>query len=234
MATAVLIPGLVSDARIWRAVAQALPSGLQRHDADLRNMTGITAAAQDLLGSVSGDLIVAGHSMGGRIALEMARIAPGRIRALILANTGHGPRRDGEEPGRQKKIDLGHQSMERLATEWLPPMLAPGRDTDAALMADLRDMVLRAGPDLHERQIRALLARPDAGRYLADIRCPVLLITGRQDGWSPITQHEEIAAAVTDAELAVIEDAGHFAPVEQPQDVCAAVIDWLQRKGLAA
>ena len=107
---------------------------------------------------------------------------------------------------------------------------APDRLADTALMDALRAMVLRADADIHERQIRALIGRPDAGAYMGTIACPVLLVAARQDAWSPVVQHEEIAAAVPDAELAVIEDAGHFAPLERPDAVSAAIVDWLERK----
>ncbi|MFD1913083.1 alpha/beta fold hydrolase [Halodurantibacterium flavum] len=228
--TAVLIPGLVSDARVWRPLARALPDAVALHDADLRAMTSITGAAERLLSLIDGDLLLAGHSMGGRIAQEMARIAPDRMRGLILANTGHNSRREGEEPKRQAMIELGHSGMDRLTDQWLPPMLDPARTDDAALVADLRAMVLAATPDQHERQIRALLDRPDAMPHLGAIPCPVLLLTGRQDGWSPAAQHQEMADRIPDAELALIDNAGHFAPVERPEAVVAAAMDWITRK----
>jgi pimeloyl-ACP methyl ester carboxylesterase len=82
---------------------------------------------------------------------------------------------------------------------------------------------------MHERQMRALLGRPNASAYLGEIRCPVLLIAASQDGWSPVAQHEEIGAAVPDSEIAIIEDAGHFAPVERPDEVVAAITTWIAR-----
>ncbi len=233
MTTAILIPGLISDARVWRPVAAVLDSHVLVHHADLTQMTGITQAAEELQAKVEGPLLLAGHSMGGRIALEMARLAPDRVQGMILANTGHGPRREGEEVKRQQMIDLGYRSMEELVDTWLPPMVDVARQDDAELMADLREMALLADAEQHERQIRALMDRPNASAYLDAIKCPVLLIVGRQDRWSPIAQHEEIAAAVADAELAIIEHAGHFAPVERPEDVVSVARDWLSRKVLS-
>lgn len=230
--TALFIPGLLSDARVWAPVSDSLAGGMKVYNADVSAMTGIAAAAAGLLAAVDGPLLPVGHSMGGRIALEMARQAPGRMAGLILADTGHHPLRPGEVAKREEMIALGHRDMAALADAWLPPMLHPDRAGDAALMDDLRAMVLAAGPEVHERQIRALIGRPDAAPHLGAIAAPVLLLVGRQDGWSPVAQHEEIAAAVADAEVVVIEDAGHFAPAEQPQAVVAAVQDWLHRKGL--
>ena len=230
MTTLVLIPGLVSDRTVWLPVADSVGGTMPVHHADLTRGDSITGLAQGLLAAVGGPLVVAGHSMGGRVAMEMARLAPERVRGLVLADTGHRPRREGEDAKRQQMIDLGHRGMDLLADEWLPPMVDPARVADRALMAALRAMVLRADAALHERQIRALLGRPDATAYLSTIACPVLLVVGRQDGWSPVAQHQEIAAAVPDAELVVIEHAGHFAPLERPHEVAGAIADWLDRR----
>lgn len=226
MTTLLLIPGLVSDARVWQATGRAAP--LPAAHADVTRDSTIPDMARRLLAEHPGPLVLAGHSMGGRVAMEMARQAPDRIRAMILANTGHDSRKAGEEPKRLAKIALGHEDMARLAAEWLPPMLAPERIGDTALIADLTEMVLAMGPEVHERQIRALLDRPDARPALPGIPCPVLLITGARDGWSPAKQHHEIAELLPQAEVKVIEGAGHFLPVERPEETVAAIIPWLQ------
>ena len=234
MTTFVMIPGLVSDARVWRHLSRALCEYGVAYNADVTRDDSIEAMAARLLDKVEGPLIAAGHSMGGRVAMEIAHQAPERVRGLILANTGHAPSSPAELPKRQAKIDLGHRDMARLAREWLPPMLAPARTGDAGLVADLTEMVLTAGPDVHERQIRALIGRPDASAYLTALGMPILLLTGAQDGWSPEAQHREIAALAADAEVQVIAGAGHFLPVERPEALTAAVIDWLVRRSLIA
>ncbi|NTJ43784.1 alpha/beta hydrolase [Agrobacterium larrymoorei] len=228
MTVLLLIPGLVSDSRIWQQLAD--DARMPTLHADVTRDRSITDMGQRLLEETNHDLIVVGHSMGGRVALEMARLMPSRIKALVLANTGHSPKREGEEIKRQQMIDLGYKNMNELARQWLPPMLDPARTGDKALIEHLKSMVLRAGARVHERQIRALIDRPDATSYLGMITCPVLLIAARQDNWSPIEQHQQIADAVGDAEMVVIENAGHFAPVERPQEVSSAILGWLDRK----
>ena len=230
MTTLALIPGLVSDRIVWDPLAEAAADMFPVHHADVTTQSSITEMAQSVLAAVDGPIIAVGHSMGGRVAMEMARLAPDRIEGLVLANTGHNPKREGEEVKRQAMVDLGNASMDRLADQWLPGMLDPARVSDEVLFAELKRMVLRAGADVHERQIWALVGRPNASAYLKDITCPVLLVTARQDAWSPISQHEEIAAAVADAELVTIEDAGHFAPVERPRETTAAIMEWLTRR----
>ena len=168
--------------------------------------------------------------MGARIAMEVAHQAPNRVRALVLANTGHHPLKDGETEKRQAKIDAGHADFPAMVKDWLPPMMAASRHDDTALIANLTEMALSVGPDAHERQIRALVGRPDAGAYVAGIACPILLLTGTEDVWSPEAQHREIQNMAQQADLHVVQNAGHFLPVEQPDVVAKIISDWLKSK----
>lgn len=228
--TWVLIPGLLSDARVWGPLAEALPGPVVH--ADLTRDASIPDMAARLLAETDGPLVAVGHSLGGRVAMEMARQAPDRIRALVLVSTGHHPATEAELPRREARIAEGHTDMAALVADWLPPMVAPDRHGDAALMDDLAAMARGFDAATHERQIRALMARPDAGATLSKLRCPVLLVVGDRDGWSPPAQHHEIAALVPDAEVRVIPGAGHFLPVERAAETVAVITGWLADKGL--
>ena len=226
MATVLLIPGLLCDATVWQPLLAELSQTAQV--ADLSTRDDLTAMARDCLAGTSGPLRVAGHSMGARVALEMARLAPDRIERLVLLDTGIHPLRDGEADQRAEIVRFAHENgMQALADRWLPGMVHDPNRADAVLMRRLTGMVLRKTPDLHERQIRALVNRPDAAAYLHDITCPVLLVVGREDQWSPVSQHEDMLRLLPDARLEVIEGAGHFAPLERPAEVAGLVVDFL-------
>lgn len=231
----VLVPGLLCDASVWTAQVAALRAHAEVLVADLSSQDSIEAMARDTLAMTDGPLAVIGHSMGARVALAMVAQAPDRIVRLALLDTGAQPRRDGEEATRQVLVDLANrEGMAALAARWLPPMVHEDRTGDAALMEPLMAMVARATPAQHERQIRALLGRPDARPLLPAIACPTLVMVGRQDRWSPLAQHEEIAAAIPGSKLVVIEDSGHMAPVEQPEQVSRALLAWLGLPAQAA
>ena len=228
-ATLVLIPGLLCDRAAWQPVIDLLSSGGAPAVADCSTQSSITEMARDVLASVAGPLNVAGHSMGGRVAFEMVRLAPERVVRLALLDTGVHGRKPGEEAKRQEVIDLAYrEGMRALAARWLPPMVHPDRHADTVLMDELTAMVMRMDAALHERQIRALLNRPDAEQQLSSIDVPTALIVGRQDAWSPLSQHEAMKLAIPHAHLFVIEDAGHFAPVEQPGAVAKALDAWIK------
>lgn len=221
-----LIPGLLCDRFCWEPVLSRLPDAAV---ADLSTQDDLTWMARDLLARHPGALSVAGHSMGARVALEMARLAPARITRLALLDTGIHPLREGEREKRAEIVRFAHENgMAALADRWLPPMVWEGNQTDAPLMAGLRAMVLRMNPDLHERQITALVNRPDAAAYLPQVTCPVLLMVGRQDQWSPVAQHQDMLALLPDARLEIIEGAGHFAPVERPEAVADHLVPFLR------
>lgn len=224
----VFIPGLLSDERVWRAVADRLDLPLLA--ADVTNDDSIRGMAARVLADYPGPISVIGHSMGGRVAIEMARLEPARVTSLVLSNTGHAALRPGEEDNRGRLLELGQKDMSALAEVWLPPMLAPARIRDHTLVDNLTRMVIEAGPEVHKRQISALLSRPDAGTALPGITCPVLLMTGVQDEWSPEAQHREMAAMTPDATVEIIDGAGHFLPIERPDETADAIHRWRSRQ----
>jgi len=226
--TLVLLSGLLCDERIWQPVRDALPSPIP---ADIRAFPGfrtIEAMASHVLESVPGPLIVVGHSMGGRVALEAAAQAPDRVVGLGLANTGVHPPAPGEAEGRGKLIACARTGgMEALADAWLPPMMGGSAERSAALMPDLRAMVAANSRESYEGQIAALLARPDAASALRAYRGPILLLAAEQDRWSPPRQHQDMQVLAPQSELHVLADAGHMLPYERPVPVAALIGDWL-------
>jgi pimeloyl-ACP methyl ester carboxylesterase len=224
----VLLPGLLCDASVWSAQVAALTPHANVAVADFSQLDRLEDMARSALALRPGPLVVIGHSMGARVALEMMRAAPERIARLALLDTGIHPVREGEEANRQILVDLAFKDgMAALADRWLQPMVHEARVHDRSLMEPLKAMVMRATPEQHQRQIRALLNRPDPRALLPTIRCPVLVMVGRQDRWSPPAQHQEIAALSPNAELVVIEDSGHMSTVEQPDQVSRALLRWL-------
>jgi pimeloyl-ACP methyl ester carboxylesterase len=228
-APVVLLPGLLCDDFIWQRQVSGLPQ------ADVIAIQGygrcntFGAMAEHVLAQAPARFALAGHSMGGRVALEVIRQAPERVVKLALLDTGVHPVRPGERDKRMALVRLGRErGIEALVDAWLPPMVHPARRDDASLMEPLRSMCIRAGLEQFENQVAALLSRPDATPQLARITCPTLVAVGRQDEWSPPEQHEEIAAALPDAHLVIFEDTGHMSTVESPDQVTAALGAWLE------
>jgi len=224
--TVFLLPGLLCDETIWSGQKDALGEFADVVIPDFRYVNSIPAMAQLVLDAAPKRFSMAGHSMGGRVALEVFRMAPDRVERLALLDTGVHPRAAGEESKRGELVDLARsQGMAAMAARWLPPMLHPDH---SALLQPLTEMVIRSTPETFANQQRALLDRPDARTVLPLIQCPTLVLCGRQDTWSPVSQHEEIAAAIPQAKLVIVDDCGHMSPVEQPAAVTNALREWLR------
>lgn len=230
--TLVILPGLLCDGRMF-AGQLAEFAGSKSIDGFYGGADRIGAMADYALERMPSRCAVLGHSMGARIALEIVRKAPERVTRLVLADTGIHPPRPGEREKRYALRDLGReQGFAALVDDWLPPMVGPAMRSDKVLLGELRAMCLDAGQDVFEAQIEALLNRPDVTDVLTEIACPVSLIVGSDDAWSPVEQHREIAAAIGDCPLSIVPKAGHMAPAERPAAFNAAIREWLASKDL--
>ena len=224
-----LLSGLLCDDTIWSDVAGLLSHSFATRIVNFPDFNSITGMAQHVLASAPDRFTVAGHSMGGRVALEIARLAPERLEGVALFNTGVHPRRDAEIGSRGRLTSLAYErGMTALAAEWLPPMMGASQARVDELMPRLVAMVQRATPDSFAAQNAALLERPEAASVLGSIKVPLLLSSGRFDKWSPLAQHVEMQRLNPAARLVAIEDAGHMAPIEQPAAVAAALREWQQ------
>jgi pimeloyl-ACP methyl ester carboxylesterase len=223
-----LLPGLMCDSRIFAAQHLTFANALVAADYSLEHDLG--AMAERVIERAPARFALLGHSMGGRVALEVVRRVPDRVTRLALLSTGVHLSSPDEAPKRYALRDLGRSDgMAALVDAWLPPMVARPRSGDPHFMAPLRAMCIEAGLARFEAQIAALLSRPEAESLLPRITCPVLVATGSADIWSPPDQHAAIAALLPDAQLVVVEGSGHMLPVEAPDALNHAIAAWLAR-----
>jgi pimeloyl-ACP methyl ester carboxylesterase len=232
--TLLLLPGLLCDAAAWAPVLPRIGAVATCRVPDYADETRLGAMAERVLATAPATFALAGHSMGGRVALEIVRRAPERVERLALLDTGFRARPEGvageqERAGRMALLAIARtQGMRAMARAWVQPMVHPERRNDAALIDAILDMFERRTPAQYAGQIEALLARPDATDVLRGATCPTLVLGGREDDWSPPVQQEEMAALLPGSRLAIIERCGHMAAMEQPAAVGAALVDWLQ------
>ena len=223
------LPGLICDARVFARQLAVFP-GSRAVDGygladSLPAMARVVLDEADRAGAGSLDLF--GHSMGGRVALEVFRLAPERVRRLALASTGVHSLGEGEPAKRRALQAVGHeQGFGALVDSWLPPMVAePNRSRPS--YGEMRQMCIEAGQAMFDAQINAQLTRPEQRSLLPRIECPTLVITGELDAWSPPAQHELIAAAIPNSTLVIVEGAGHMLPLEAPEPLNDAIAAWL-------
>lgn len=235
MNSLVLLPGFLCDQTVWKQQIASL--------ADVANAVcmewtpehnSILAMAEAVLRWAPPKFALAGHSMGGRVAFQVYRLAPERVTKIAVLNTGSDARPGGdagvaEETGRRKLLSMARsQGMRTMAVEWLKGMLPPYRQDDIPLVEEIIQMFERKSPDLFEIQMLALLGRPNATPLLAEIQCPALVLTGRDDAWSPPARHLDMAQLIPKSELVLVPKCGHMSTMERPDDVTAAMRRWLK------
>jgi pimeloyl-ACP methyl ester carboxylesterase len=233
MNSLLLLPGLLCDDAVWRDQIASL-SDYRCRVPDYGLANSIEAMAAAVLEEAPPQFALAGHSMGGRVALEVYRQAPERVSQLILLDTGYAARAAGEAGENEKSGRLAllqrarEAGMRAMGQTWLAGMVHPSRLDDTGLVNDILAMIERKTPEIFAAQIEALLHRPDATPLLRSISCPTLLLCGREDSWSPLSRHEEMAHLIPGSRLEVIESSGHMSTMERPQAVTRAIHDWLE------
>ena len=229
----VLIPGLICDEAVWDHQARELRALADIAIADHGAMDSLTAMADAILERAPERFAIAGHSMGGRVAFQVFSRAPERISGVALLDTAYTPRRTGTDGEREAKQRYGllrkaqRYGMRAMGAEWVQPMVHSNRRSDASLINASLEMIARKTPEIFAAQIKALLDRPDVRPVLPQIQCPALVLCGRQDSWSVLAHHEEMAAMIPHCRLVVIEDCGHMSTMERPAEVTAALGEWI-------
>jgi uncharacterized protein (TIGR02246 family) len=233
-ATLVLIPGLLCDEFVWSEQRRELSSLARVWVADHGALDSLTDMAAAVLRDAPAEqFALAGHSMGGRVALEVVRLAPHRVQRLALLDTGWlplqaGTRGEEERASRMALLDTAFQcGMRTMGRQWAGGMVHPSQ-LDTPAFESIVAMIERKTPEVFAAQIRALLGRPDASAQLLAIDCPALVLCGRQDSWSNLSQHLQMAAIIRGARLRIIEECGHMSTLEQPAAVTAALAEWLR------
>jgi pimeloyl-ACP methyl ester carboxylesterase len=231
--TLIFLPGLMCDAAVWAPQVAYLSSQADCLVLDYGLCDSLTVMAQQALDSTDvACFALAGHSMGGRVALEVMRLAPQRVQRLALLNTGTHPfvpgaAGDKEKAGRLALLELARQQgMRAMGQQWLRGMVHPDV-LGSALFESMLDMLERSSPAQFAAQITALLNRPDAAAVLPTVACPTLVLTGQQDAWSPPAQHEAMCQHIPGATLCLVPECGHMSTLEQPAAVNLALSTWL-------
>lgn len=221
------------DDTVWLHQIASLRTGRIIRVAEHALSDSLGAMAERILADAPPRFALAGHSMGGRVALEVLARAPERITRLALLDTGYealapGEAGEREKAGRMRLLDIAQRDgMMPMAREWARGMVHPTRLTDAALMDEIHSMIARSSPEHFAAQIRALLARPDRTALLGTISVPALVLCGREDGWSPLSRHEEMARRIPGSRLVGVADCGHMSTMERPEAVSTALREWL-------
>jgi pimeloyl-ACP methyl ester carboxylesterase len=227
----VLVPGLLCTRELWEPQIAALADIADCMVADHTHHKTMADIARSILKTAPDRFALAGLSMGGYIACEIVRQAPERVERLALLDTGSRADTPERTAGRRDLIATARREGVRRAQELLmPSLIHPSRHGDRPLVETILQMAVDTGLAAFERQEEAIIGRPDNRPFLPSIRCPTLVIVGREDALTPPELAREIADGIPGARLEVIADCGHLSTLERPEAVNLALRAWLTGK----
>jgi 3-oxoadipate enol-lactonase / 4-carboxymuconolactone decarboxylase len=231
-----LIHSLGTSLHVWDPQIERLARSFRVIRPDLRGhgLTEVTPGPYSIAGLADDVLAlldaldirrahVAGLSIGGMVAQAMAAAAPGRVGALILADTAMAipPANLWLERAATVRAKGMAAVADAVVARWVTPGFA---DAPAAL--GLRAMLLRTAPEGYAGAAEAIAAA-DLSATTATLRTPTLILVGDQDLATPLASAEAMAGAIDGAKLQIIASAAHIATIEQPDAVTAAIAGFL-------
>jgi pimeloyl-ACP methyl ester carboxylesterase len=196
-----LVHAFPLDERMWEPQLEAL----EGHDVSTPNLydlggNSVDGWAERILDQEDGELAVVGASVGGYVALAMARRAPERVRGLLLA----GARAGADPPERRAARDEGIRTLRDEGIEaWAPSAPAPPppeRTVDELV-----------------RTVEALRDRPDSTDVVRSFAGPLWVAVGDNDPFLPVDEARALVASAPNGRLEVFEGTGHFTNLEQPE-----------------
>ena len=167
-----------------------------------------------------------GLSMGGYIAWDFVRNHASRLHALILCDTraGADPAEGVRNRHKLAETVLTHGS-EACARAMLPALFADG--VDSSLIESLREIVHATAPTTIAAALMGMSERPDSTELLASIEVPTLIVVGEHDKISTAAEMRSMSDAIANCTYKEVANAGHMAPMEQPDEVNAAILEFL-------
>lgn len=221
------LPGLLNDGDLWTDQIAALSGTVTCQVGVITRGETLPEIARSVLDAAPRTFALAGFSLGGYVAQEILRTAPERVTRLALLDTSIRP----DTPERSAL----RRKLERAATapgkfhgfgeHLLATYLDPANHANEAVIARIRAMTERLGPEVFVRQNR--VPRADGEAVLRPFDCPTLILCGENDALTPRADHEEMARIAPDARLVVLPGCGHMTPLEAPAAVTEALCGWL-------
>jgi pimeloyl-ACP methyl ester carboxylesterase len=207
-----LLHAMPLDERMWEPQLEAL-AGADVEAPNLYDLGGssVDEWAEALLESTDDELAVIGASMGGYVALAMARKAPERVRGLLLV----GSRVGADTPERRAVRDEQIRTLEEEGIEaWAPSAPAPPpseRTVDELI-----------------RSVQALRDRADSTELARSFRGPLWIAVGDADPFLPVEEAREIVEAAPNGRLEIFEDTGHFPSRDRPERFNELLTEFLE------
>jgi pimeloyl-ACP methyl ester carboxylesterase len=229
-----LVPGMICSPRLYAEQVAALSGEADIVVPDWRRAPlaiwdSWESAARWVVDQMpAGKFALAGLSLGGMLAVEIMQFAAERVTKLALLDTGMRSQSEADRAIRRARIRLASEGHFELVlgmqmSRFIPAYRLPDKKLVDAVMA----MCGEIGVEIYKRQEELAAIRADRRPDLPRLKCPTIVVCGRDDAATPLFLSEEMAAAIGGSELIVIEQCGHLVTMEKPEETNAILRKWL-------
>ncbi|MBB5368520.1 MULTISPECIES: alpha/beta fold hydrolase [unclassified Janthinobacterium] len=228
-----LIPGTLCDERLWSPLASKLGDAYDCNCIPLQQ-AGTRQQMQELIASHSAPQShLVGFSLGAYLAIEHAVAHPERIKSLtLIANSAKGLL-PAEIEARERIVNmLKRNAYAGITRQRLRELLHPSHLQDKSITGLIEQMGLDLGKDVLLTQFATTIKRPDLMDRLPELHFPVLIVGAEEDQLVPAADLRAMAECLPNATLHMVRGAsGHMIPLEQPDELAAAMRAHLQTFG---
>ncbi|MFC2096945.1 alpha/beta fold hydrolase [Bacteroidota bacterium] len=224
----VLIPGMAGDKEFFRHIVEHLEDIADITVPVLARCKTREEMAEAVISSVEGDFTLAGTSMGGWVGFEVIRKVPERVKkfAAIATWARHIPYIEKDHKNILKKVEKGNYS--EIINRFHEINQNPKKSEREVSLTAKKEGLKFINPRVVVNHMSAYLNDFDSVHLLPHIKCPVLVIAGKNDEVFNVEEHEFITKSIRGAKMAVINDCGHFIAKEQPQALSTLLRYWLR------
>ena len=229
-----LVPGMICSPRLYAEQVAALSGEADIVVPDWRRAPlaiwdSWESAARWVVDQMPAEkFALVGLSLGGMLAVEIMQFAAERVTKLALLDTGVRGQNEAERAIRRARIRLASEGHFEVVLGMQMSRFIPAyRLPDKALVDEVMAMCSEIGVEIYKRQEELAAIRVDRRPDLPRIKCPTIVVCGRDDVATPLAFSEEIAAAIKGSELIVIEQCGHLVTMEKPEETNAILKKWL-------
>lgn len=237
----VLLHGFPHDRTLWASQLLYPASGYRYIALDLPGFGDSVQLAEpnldawaDWLAAVLDTLkiekaVIGGLSLGGYLAMAFWRRHPGRVRALVLADTRAGADSDEARAKRRENQALVlAEGPGAIAEKSISGMIGRStREKRPAVVATLEAMMRRASVGGVTDALQAMMDRDDSTESLPTITVPTLVICGEEDALTPVTESRAMIELIPGSRLALVPGAGHVSNIEAPAVFNGLLSDFL-------
>jgi pimeloyl-ACP methyl ester carboxylesterase len=231
-----LVPGVLCSPRLFAAQVAALKGQAEIvvpdwREAPLSIWDSWESAARWVIDQMPAEkFALAGLSLGGMLAVEIMQFAANRVTKLALLDTGMRSQSESERAVRRARIRLANEGHFELVLGMQMTRFIPGyRLPDKPLVDEVMTMCGEIGVEIYKRQEELAAIRVDRRPDLPRIKCPTIVVCGRDDAATPLFLSEEMAKAIPAAALVVVEQCGHLVTMEKPEETNQILELWLSR-----